>query len=136
MAEFYSDEEVRRMCKPRLLASAAVTLALLSLLATGMTIWMLLFHMPQRVKMIELADREAYEKVGFAIELVKTLQARPYLAWLGVIPPLISLGLAYMWRCRLMSLLSILISLVLIAAPILIVYLGSYLLTLVFSPST
>jgi type II secretory pathway component PulF len=129
MTEFYSDQEVARMAKPRLLAAAASALAWLGMLGTALSTFMMLCILPPMLAgKAALAERMGVplpQATQLLVKLSKLLSDTPLLAWLAVVPPLIALLLAYMWRSRLCSLLGVLLSLALIGSPLLLLMLSA-----------
>ncbi len=129
MTEFYSDQEMKRLCRPRLLASAAASLAWLSMLGTALSTWMLLFVLPNtlghKVAIAKQLGMPLPDVTKMMVDVVRMLGGKPLLAWAAIAPPLIALVLAYMWRSRLCSLLGILLSLGLIGSPLVLLFLSA-----------
>ena len=129
MTEFYSDQEVKHMAKPRLLAAAAASLAWLSMMGTALSTWMLVFVLPATLQgkatIAQKLQMPLPKVTQMLITVVRMLQRKPHLAWLAIVPPLVALALAYMWRSRLCSLLGILLSMALIGSPIALLVLSA-----------
>ena len=129
MTEFYSEQEVRELSKPRLLAAAAASLAWLSLMATALSTWMLLTVVPatmaHKERMAQALGQELPKCTQILMSLLKLLERTPHLAWGVILPPVAALALAYLWRSRLCSLLGIVLSMALIASPLVLLFLSA-----------